>query len=128
MARGGRSRRISGLALQRRSGRESRSHQPRSKKRSAADYHCRANGIRAAPGCAGATSRASCCARKVSDAAEGRCSIKSSCASESNEARQGKNSVGKSSAGEDKLSAAQRIQKFSEARKFATATLRAPRK
>src|ERR1700733_10590757 len=119
MARRCRTRRVGGPALQRRSGRESRSHHPRAEKRSAADYYCRAE-----PGCADATSRASRRARKVSDAAQGRCSVKSSCARESNESSEGnearggkknfgKNCIGKNSAGENKLSPAQRIKKFS---------------
>src|ERR1700685_1883786 len=128
MARRRRPRRVGGPALQRRSGRESRSHHSRAEKRSAADYYCRAGGGRAEPACAEATSGAFRRARKVSDAAKGRCSIKSSCAresnesSENNEARVGKNCIGKNSAGENKLSAAQRIKRFSEARSFATAT------
>src|ERR1700733_9503580 len=117
MARRCRPRRVGGPALQWRSGRESRSHHPRAEKRSAADYYCRVE-----PGCADATSCASRRARKVSDAAQGRCSIKSSCAresnesGESNEARVGKKSVGKNCIGENKLSPAQRIKKLSEAR------------
>jgi hypothetical protein len=130
MARGGWTRRIRGPALQRRGGGESGSHDSCAEKRSTTDYR-RTEGGRAASGRADATSRASRCARKVSDAAEGRYSIKSSCARESNESSESnevcarKNSRGKNRVRENKLSAAQRIKKFSEARKFATATIRA---
>src|ERR1700679_3407985 len=123
MASRSRPRRVGRPALQRRSGCESRSHPPRAEKRSAADYYDHAEGGRAEPGCADASR----CAHKVSGVAEGRCPIKSCCARESNqsresiEARVGKNSlgkigIGKNAAGENKLSPAQRIKKFSEAR------------
>src|SRR5580692_809653 len=134
MARRGRPRRVGGPALQRRSGRKSRSHHPRAEKRSAADSCCRAQGGRAEPTCVDATSGAPRRGRKVGDAAEGRCAIQSGCArernesSESNQARVGKSCIGKNSAGENKPSAAQRIKRLSEARSFATATLTALRK
>src|SRR5580698_5697744 len=134
MASRSRPRRVGRPALQRRSGRESRSHHPRAEKGSAADYYDRAEGGRAEPGCADAT-----CAHKGSGVAQSLCPIKSGRALESNESGEsieagvgensvGKIGIGKNAAGENKLSPAQRIKKFSEARSFAAATVTALRK
>src|SRR5271155_5632537 len=125
MARSSRPRRIRGSALQRRSGRESRSHDTRAEKRSAADYRCSSEGSRAASGC-GASRSASGCASSVSRAAEG-CEDAGEVGRtrKVNEGRAGKDGSGKNNAGKNKPGAAQCIKKFSKARERAVAV--APR-
>src|SRR5580658_6545609 len=120
MARGSRPRRIRGPALQRRSGRESRSHHPGAEKRSAADYRWCSEGGRDASDRAGATSCASVRANEVNGAAKsGEAGAgKVGRANKSDESRASKNIADKNKPG-----AAQCIKKFSEARERAVAVV-----